>query len=458
MPASSSFLAGDALAIWKAGIAAVDSASLVREQIIAGPDFLEIAGVRWTSREEGRICVVGAGKAGTGMARGLEEALGSPWLARTTGWMNVPADCLQPLQKIHLHAARPAGLNEPTTEGVVGTREILSRVHQLRPQDLCIVLISGGGSALLPAPVAGISLADKQRVTRTLMSCGATIAELNCVRRSLSKIKGGGLARACRAGQIITLIISDVIGDPLDVIASGPTVPSPASFSEALNVLRHFERRKGVSFPSSVWDVLERRSEIQPASSPALPQLTNVVIGNNETAVTAAARCAGKLGYQVRGEEWDREGEAASSGAEFAERMLSEQRKPFSDHSLPGFCLISGGETTVDLTSTSDPGKGGRNQEFALAAAITWLKNRASQVALVSGGTDGEDGPTDAAGACVNDAVLEQIHNSGISPEEALLRHASYDFFARVEGLLHTGPTQTNVMDLRVGLGRCDTP
>src|SRR5262245_26470450 len=231
MPRSSADLRSDALAIWHAGLAAVRSDRLVTDNVRVDGESLLIGDESIRLSSVGRIAVIGAGKAGAGMAAGLEEALGPRVLAekQVRGWINVPADCVRELGCIHLHAARPAGINEPTSEGVLGAEKILEIVSSLGADDLCICLISGGGSALLPAPVAGVSLAEKQAITRQLSAGGANIEELNTVRKQLSRIKGGGLARACRAGRLITLIISDVLGDPLDVIASGPTVPDPRS-------------------------------------------------------------------------------------------------------------------------------------------------------------------------------------------------------------------------------------
>lgn len=440
----------NALKIWQAGVSAVDSTKLVADQVQHITGGLQIAGTCWRPSEQGRLCVVGAGKAGTGMASGLENRLGPEWLARTSGWVNVPDDCVRSLQRIHLHGARPAGVNEPTAAGVKGTEEILRQVSILQPSDLCLVLISGGGSALLPAPRDGLTLDDKRQVTRSLMKCGADIAELNTVRRSLSKIKGGGLLRACRAGKLITLIISDVIGDPLETIASGPTVPT-ADFSQAaLEILQYYIRTREADIPAAVMSMLqhplppterEERAELVPR---------NVVIGNNRTAVQAATNFARELGYEVVEELADQPGRADSSGRSLAQRMARATTTSRSSR----ICFVSGGETTVDLSSPGTTGKGGRNQEFALSALHTWLEEgrMAGQFALVSGGTDGEDGPTDAAGACVDNDLLKRVSQSGIHPASFLRTHDSYTFFERCRGLLRTGPTHTNVMDLRIGL------
>ncbi|MFH1574117.1 MAG: glycerate-2-kinase family protein, partial [Acidobacteriota bacterium] len=216
----------DALRIWHAALDAVRSETLVRNALrVEGPnlrvgdDSIRLDSIR-------RIAVVGAGKAGAGMAAAVEDVLGGRLMEEKelAGWVNVPEDCVRPLGRIHLHGARPAGVNEPTPAGAAGSAEILRLVESLWADDLCLCLISGGGSALMPAPVEAITLDDKLAVTRHLSAAGANIEQLNTVRKQLSRIKGGGLARACRAGRLVALLISDVLGDPLDVIASGPTV------------------------------------------------------------------------------------------------------------------------------------------------------------------------------------------------------------------------------------------
>ena len=252
----------DAESIWRAGVAAVDSKRLVADVVRNTGAELVICGHPIPLAKLNRLVVVGAGKAGAGMAAGFEQAAGAELVRdRLNGWVNVPADCVGSLQSIHLHAARPAGINEPTEEGARGVKQILELVAGLGEKDVCVVLLSGGGSALLPAPVAAITLADKQQVTRMLMHAGATIDELNCVRKQLSLVKGGGLARATQAGLVMTLIISDVIGDPLDVIASGPTVADSSTAADALAVLRKYAPNQGdVSLAVTAYLTRKRRN------------------------------------------------------------------------------------------------------------------------------------------------------------------------------------------------------
>ena len=433
--------------IWDAAVAAVDSRRLVREALklegdhllIADEDEIDLAGVR-------RIVVVGCGKAGAGMAAGVEDALGPELAAakQLTGWVNVPADCVQPLSRIHLHAARPAGRNEPTEEGVAGTAEILRLVESAEPDDLVLCVLSGGGSALMPAPIEGLTLADKQAVTRFLSAAGANITELNTVRKALSRVKGNGLARACRARRLVSLVISDVLGDPLDVIASGPTVPNTATTADAIAVLEKFDmRRHGVALRAL--ELLEQRRDEPPPPAPTC-EVTNFVIGNNAAAVDAAGVVAERLGYS-HAMVSAREPEGAAEGigrhlVEMAERMLTTDGPN---------CLISGGEPTVTLAPEGRRGKGGRNQQLILAALVE-LQRRglAAGVVLLSGGTDGEDGPTDAAGAVVDAEVLEAARRLGLDAADYLARNDAYTFFEATGGLIRTGPTHTNVCDVRV--------
>ena len=438
--------------IWQAGVDAVDSERLVRQtvrlsgsQLLIGPHTLQLA-------EIGRIVVVGAGKAGAGMTAGLEQAVGADLLAdKVSGWVNVPADCVRPLRKIHLHAARPAGLNEPTEAGVHGAREILRRITELTPADVCIVLISGGGSALLPAPVPEIDLEDKQRVTRLLMKAGANINELNTVRKQLSQIKGGRLAQACTAGRLFSLIISDVVGDPLEIIASGPTVPDDSTPAQAWEILHRYARDPA-EIPRSVGEFLQEKSGADRPQRKSRAVVENLIVGNNQTAVAAAAEKARQLGFAVHQLGSDNRGIAAEEGRQLAELCLSirDQGMPLA---APA-CVISGGEPVVPLLSGETLGKGGRNQELVLAALDRLWEESAESLAILSGGTDGEDGPTDAAGAICDADILAAARQQALIPGESLRRHDSYPFFAAIDGLLQTGPTHTNVMDLRIAIVR----
>ncbi len=443
---SASQLRSDALSIWQAAVQAVRSDLLVREHVRVAENALHIAGEAIPLVAGSRIIVVGAGKAGAGMAAGIEEALG-PALARRaglTGWVNVPADCVQRRTFIHLHPARPAGANEPTTEGEAGARKILELICGATENDLVIALISGGGSALLPLTVEGITLEDKLAVTRFLSAAGAPIDDLNTVRKQLSRIKGGGLARACRAGRLVTLIISDVLGDPLDVIASGPTVQDTTRPADARRILeRYGAREAGIS--ERVFTALSARDE-ERLDAPRC-RVSNHIIGNNATAVAAAAEAARGLGYVVESESAAAsEGAAEPIGVQLAERAIAMHEDERET------CFISGGEPTVTLVDAAQRGRGGRNQQLVLAAVERlWLEPRRT-LAILSGGTDGEDGPTDAAGAVADERLMQAARERGLDPGSFLRRNDAYRFFEPLGGLIKTGPTHTNVCDVRVVL------
>jgi glycerate 2-kinase len=434
----------DALQIWRAGVAGVDSARLVRETVHVEEGELVVGEQAFALTDVRHIAVVGAGKAGAGMAVGLLEVLGERTIAEkhVTGWINLPADCVRSLPPLVLHAARPAGVNEPTEAGAYGARQILEIVSSLTEGDLCFCLISGGASALLPAPAEGISLADKLAVTRHLSAAGATINELNTVRKQLSRIKGGGLARACRAGRLVTLVISDVLGDPLDIIASGPSMPDTGTPQQALRVLERFGAgAAGIS--SRVFDYL--RSKRQQAAETSACQVTNLVIGNNATAVDAAGIEAERLGYShAMTSARASEGPAEDIGRHLAGLAVSMRNRPGPD------CLISGGEPVVKLPDASVRGLGGRNQQLVLAALESLASTECQGIAMLSGGTDGEDGPTDAAGAYIDADVCEAVRRQQLDIGDYLRRCDAYHFFSAAGGLIKTGPTHTNVCDLRV--------
>jgi glycerate 2-kinase len=442
----------DALRIWQAGVEAVKSEPLVRHNVNVDGRRLVIGDASFDLTAIGRIVVVGAGKAGAGMAAGLERALGPGIMAdkRLTGWVHVPDDCVRPLSHIHLHPARPAGVNEPTPAGVEGSREIMRLVSSLHADDLCIALISGGGSALLPLPCEGISLADKLAVTRFLSAAGAPIDDLNTVRKELSQIKGGNLARACQAGQLVTLIISDVLGDPLDLIASGPTVESRSTPADAMAVLeRYGARAAGIS--ETVFDVLSQRG-LQ-AREPIRCQVTNLVIGNNALAVDAAGLEAKRLGYvPTTVSAQTSEGFAEDIGRDLAEAALEMRASAGPD------CLISGGEPVVKLVAAEHRGLGGRNQQLVLAGVERVQSNGGEGILILSGGTDGEDGPTDAAGAFADSAIIAAAAQLELDAADYLARNDAYHWFQPLRALIKTGPTHTNVCDVRVVLvDRVDT-
>jgi len=465
-------LRDDAIAIWTAGVAAVDSSLAVERQIVSTSNELQIAGVQISLLPASRIEIVGAGKAGAGMASGVEAALLSAKVGdRISGWVNVPADCVRKLKHIHLHAARPAGINEPTQAAVDGTAEILRRVQSLAESDVCIMLLSGGASALLCSPITGITLHDKLLVTRALAGAGAPIHELNLVRTQLSQVKGGRLAAACRAGTLITLIISDVIGDPLDVIGSGPTTSAKSRATDAIGVLR--SRNLLDKIPPTVIAYLEQQAEREESAAhtsqhPRPRTLVNRIVASNSIATNAARAQAMALGYEVESLGSANAGEASEEGRQLMHRLLAKQfqsrtKLHQSEITEPHrICILSGGEPTVNLSVGSDsakatasdsPARGGRNQELVLAA-IAEYKDPADwkNTVLLSAGTDGEDGPTDAAGAIADEQLVHRITQRELDLSQYLARHDSYHFFDAVDGLLRTGPTHTNVMDLRVGL------
>jgi glycerate 2-kinase len=451
MPRANSTLRADAERIWRAGVAAVLPDRLIQSHVFLDGNALLIDDAAIDLRGVGRIVVVGAGKAAGAMAAALEQVLGPQLLAEknVAGWINVPADCVVPTRRVHLHAGRPPGINEPRPEGAEGTQRILQLMASLEPTDVCFCLLTGGASALMPAPPPGITLDDKIQVTRLLGAAGANIEQLNTVRAQLSMVKGGGLARACRAGRLVALLISDVLGDPLDLIASGPTVQNAGTPAGAIAVLEEL----GLVNEPTLEAVVRwlrgggRNSKIagpHPSAHDA-PTITHHVLGSNATAVDAAGAEAERLAYSHAMVCADKpEGPAEDVGRHLAAMSVRMHREPGPD------CLISGGEPTVTLVEESHRGKGGRNQQLALAA-LTHLVD-CHGIVLLSAGTDGEDGPTDAAGAFVTEEVIRAAREQLLDPHHFLGCNDAYHFFQRTGGLFITGPTQTNVCDLRVVL------
>ena len=431
-----------ALAIFRAALEASDPVEAVLRHVHAEGRFL-VAGKRRYALDRFReIHVIGAGKASAAMARAVERLLGRRIAG---GLVNVKYGHLAPVKRVELNEC---GHPLPDAAGVAGATRIARIAEQAGEDDLIVALMSGGGSALLPAPAPPVTLEEKQAATKLLLACGANIHEINAVRKHISMVKGGQLARLAWPATMLCLMLSDVIGDDLDVIASGPTAPDASTFASARAILNGYGLLDRI--PVSVRERLEAGvagaiAETPKAGDPVFSRVQNLVVGSNALAVNAAARKARELGYRalvlssmIEGETRD----VARVHAAIAKQMVASGQ-PLK----PPACVISGGETTVTLRGD---GLGGRNQEFALAAAIdiAGLGN----VLLLSGGTDGSDGPTDAAGALATGATIQRARAIGLDAQAALARNDSYHFFEPLGDLIKTGPTNTNVMDVRLVL------
>ena len=432
------------LAIFHAGLRAANPVEAVERHLHLDGDHLVLGKLTLDLESVDRIFLLGMGKASAIMAKPVTERLGSRVAG---GIINVKYGHRYPLSGVEvMEAAHPV----PDEAGFRGVRRMIRILEETREDDLVICLISGGGSALAPAPVPGLSLEDKKDVTQRLLDCGATIHEMNSVRKHLSRIKGGRLARMAWPGSVVSLILSDVIGDDLDTIASGPTVPDPSTYYDCLKILSRYNL--GESIPQRVVKHLERgaRGEVPETpkeDDPAFRSTRNVIVGSNTLALEAAASRARELGYGTLILSSSMEGETRDVAGVHA-AMAREVMETGNPLPRPA-CLISGGETTVTLRGS---GKGGRNQEFALAAALEI--QGFPGIAVLSGGTDGTDGPTDAAGALADGGTVERGREKGLDAETHLATNDSYPFFEALDDLLLTGPTLTNVMDLRVVLVR----
>jgi hydroxypyruvate reductase len=390
----------------------------------------------------GHVRLVGCGKAAAPMARAvaticgdrLTEGVVVTKLGHTGEWSS-------PRIRVH-EASHPT----PDERGVKGASEVLAMLGRCEESDLVIAVVSGGGSALWSLPGEGIRLEDMRNATETLIGCGADIEQMNCVRKHISRIKGGWAARAAFPAEVLVVVVSDVIGDRLDVIASGPFYPDPTTYYDALRIME--DRGVWMSMPESIRGHIGRGMaghipETPTADARCFERIQHVVCANNTHALQGAARKAAELGYESRIVNTGLSGQARDAAGHFCEQILG------TANSTKGpVCLISGGETTVTLGESY--GRGGRNQEFALAAALH-IEER-PDIAILSCGTDGTDGPTDAAGAFVDGSTVRRAHQRGLNPREALQGHASYDFFHELGDLIITGPTQTNVMDMQVAI------
>ena len=430
-------LTADIEKLKQAALAAVDPAAAVRKHVRYNGQQLLIGDQAFPLAQYERVLVVGGGKAAVPMAGAVADVLGERLTAGVIvtkyGHGELPPN--QVARRISLiHAGHPV----PDENSVRGAQAIAELVSGATGHDLVLCLISGGGSALLTYPVPGLSLVELQDLTDALLRSGATINEMNTVRKHWSQIKGGHLAQLAAPATVVTLILSDVVGDPLEVIASGPTVPDPTTVDDARAVLaRHgLELGKGTSEQAG-WSLLETP---KPGDT-VFERIHHVLIGSNRLAAAAARDTARGLGYNTLLLSTFVEGEAREVAKVAA--ALAKGIRVHGDPLAPPACLIWGGETTVTIRGQ---GKGGRNQELALAAALA-LENWPS-ICLMALATDGTDGPTDAGGAIVSGETVRQARELDVDPWAALKANDSYSFFEATGGMIHTGPTGTNVNDL----------
>lgn len=425
--------------ILEAALAAVDPTGAVRNVLRRDGDRLTVGNRHYNLADYRRVYVLGAGKAGAPMAQAVEAIFGD---RIDEGLVVVKTDHGGPTDIVEIaEASHPM----PDDAGVSAGNGILKLAAQATADDLVIALLSGGGSALLVAPAVGLTLADLQGMTNALLACGATINEINCLRKHCSAVKGGQLARAVAPATLITLALSDVIGSPLDVIASGPTVADASTWADAWAIVEKYELAD--KLPVAVAQRLRAGlngalPDTPKADDPAFAKTQNVIVADNRVAALAAVESAKASGYNTLLLTTHLEGEAAQV-AKLAVALAKEVRESGHPVTAPA-CLILGGETTVTLGTA--PGMGGRNQELALAAALP-LQGLPG-VTIVALATDGTDGPTDSAGGLVDSGTVARGVVTGLNAADYLLHHNAYPFLAATGDLLMTGPTQTNVNDL----------
>ncbi|MDI6850727.1 MAG: glycerate kinase [bacterium] len=433
--------------LFRYGLLAVDPYHIIKNTVRISDDSIFIKNGTSDSqsfdlRQFKRIYVFGMGKATAFMAKALEELLGDKI---TDGLIVVKYGYTAKLNKIRIVEA---GHPVPDENGFKAAKEILNFLKSATEDDLVFFLISGGGSALLPYPADGITLDEKIFTTKILLACGANIRDMNAVRKHISEIKGGQLSRLAYPATVVSLILSDVIGDRLDTIASGPTVPDETTFADAFNVLEKYNIKDKV--PKSVVARIEMglQGKIPETPKPGedvFRKTYNFIVGNNYIALQAIKEKAKDLGYNAIILSSMVEGEAREV-AKVLCAVAKEAMKSGNPISPPA-CIICGGETTVTVSGN---GLGGRNQELCLSAAI--LLEGENNIVLMSAGTDGTDGPTDAAGAIVDGTTVVRARKLGLNPQEYLKNNDSYNFFKKVGDLYITGPTNTNVMDVQIVL------
>ncbi len=434
-----------AKAIFSKALLAVDPSKILKDRIRIEKDHLLIRiednfEKALDLKSFDKIFLVGTGKASNSMARTVEEMFGD---RLTRGVITTKYGHLLPLKKTEIIEA---GHPIPDQNGYEGAKSIQGLLKESGPRDLVIFLLSGGGSALLPFPAEGIGLKEKQEVTQLLLDCGADIKEINTIRKHISQMKGGWLARWAYPSTVIGLILSDVVGDQLDVIGSGPTVPDPSTFGEAWEILKKYSLLNEIS--SSIQKYLRLGKEGKKKETPkpgdvVFGRVYNSLIGSNILALRAAEKEAISFGLNTLILSSSIVGETREA-ARFHTAIAKEVSSSGNPVSKPA-CILSGGETTVTIKGN---GLGGRNQEFVLAGALEI--DGIEKVVLLSGGTDGTDGPTDATGAMADHTTVQRAKSMGLDPKAHLENNDAYPFFQKLGDLMITGPTHTNVMDVRI--------
>jgi glycerate 2-kinase len=434
-----------AKAIFSKALSAVDPSKILKERIRIERDRLSIkmqgdSEKIFDLKAFHKIVVVGTGKASSSMARAIEELFGE---RMTKGVITTKYGHLLPLKQTQIIEA---GHPIPDRKGYEGARKIQRLLKESGPNDLVIFLLSGGGSALLPFPADGIELKEKQEVTQLLLDSGAGIKEINTVRKHISWMKGGWVAKWAYPSTVIALILSDVVGDQLDVIGSGPTVPDPSTFEEAWEILKKYGSLNEIT--PSIRKHLQsgREGKVEETPKPgevAFEKVSNILIGSNILALREAKKEAESLGFNTLILSSSIEGETREA-SRFHTAVAKEVISSGNPIPRPA-CILSGGETTVTIKGK---GLGGRNQEFVLAGALEI--SGVEKVVLLSGGTDGTDGPTDASGALADHTTVRRAKTMGLNPKAHLENNDAYPFFQKLGDLLITGPTHTNVMDVRI--------
>jgi len=434
-----------AKAVFLRALSAVDPSKILKDRIRIEKDCLLIKTDGnlenvFDLKEVDKIFLVGTGKAASVMAQAIEEIFGD---RITRGIITTKYGHLLPLKKTEIIEA---GHPLPDRKGYEGARKIRRLLQESGPKDLVIFLLSGGGSALLPFPADPIELKEKQEVTQFLLDCGADIKEINTIRKHISRIKGGWLAKWAYPSTVLGFILSDVVGNHLDVIGSGPTVPDPSTFEEAWEILKKYDLLNEIAPSVRKHLLLGKKGKVEETPKPQeviFEKVHNSLLGSNILALLAAKEEAAAFGFHTFILSSSIEGEtreAARFHAAIAKEVIS------SGNPIPRpACILSGGETTVTIKGK---GLGGRNQEFVLAGALEI--SGIEKVVLLSGGTDGSDGPTDATGAVADHTTVQRAESLGLDPNFYLDHNDAYPFFVKLGDLLITGPTHTNVMDVRV--------